>query len=60
MPFEALLHEAEQLHDVSRRLVILAEKYPPLSEALMTISGSVHNTAIVLGVLIATKMAKPI
>jgi hypothetical protein len=41
MPFEAILREAEQLYDVSKRLVIVAGKYPPLSEQLMTISGSV-------------------
>jgi hypothetical protein len=60
MPFEAILREAEQLYDVSKRLVILAGKYPPLSDQLMTISGSVHNTATVLGVLITTKIAKPL
>jgi hypothetical protein len=60
MPIEAILHEVEQLHEVSERLVILAEQHPPVSEALMTISGSVRNTATILGVLVATKMARPI
>jgi hypothetical protein len=59
MPFEAILHEVEQLHDVSERLVVLAEQHPPVSEALMTISGSVRNAATVLGVLVATKMTRP-
>jgi hypothetical protein len=58
MPFEAILREVEQLHEVSERLVILAEEHPPVSEALMTISGSVRNAATVLGVLVATKMTK--
>lgn len=58
MPFEAILREVEQLHEVSERLVTLAEQHPLVSEALLTISGSVRNTATVLGVLIATKMAR--
>jgi hypothetical protein len=59
MPFEAILHEVEQLHDVSERLVVLAEQHPPVSAQLMTISGSVRNAATVLGVLVATKMTRP-
>jgi hypothetical protein len=60
MPFEAILREVEQLHDVSERLAILAEQHPRVSEALMTIAGSVRNTATILGVLVATKMTRPI
>ena len=59
LPIEAILREVEQLHDVSKRLVTLAELHPPVSEALMTISGSVLNTATILGVLVATKMTGP-
>ncbi len=58
MVFEDILAEAEQLHNVSSRLEALAEQHPPVSEALMTISGSVRNTATVLEVLIATKTTK--
>jgi hypothetical protein len=58
MPFDAILCEVERLHDVSERLVVLAEQHPVVSEALLTISGSVRNSATVLGVLIATKMSK--
>jgi hypothetical protein len=58
MPFDAILCEVERLHDVSERLAVLAELHPLVSEALMTISGSVRNTATVLGVLVATKMTK--
>ena len=58
MPIDAILYEVEQLHEVSDRLVILAEQHPPVSEALMTISGSVRNTATILGVLVATKMTR--
>ena len=58
MPFEAILCEVERLHDVSERLAALADKLPRVSVALMSISGSVRNTATVLGVLLATKMSK--
>jgi hypothetical protein len=53
----AILHEVQQLYNVSNRLDSLAEQHPLVSEALITISGSVRSTATVLGVLVATKMA---
>jgi hypothetical protein len=56
MSIEGVLYEVEQLHDVSERLAALAEENPPVSEALMTISGSVRGTATLLGVLVATRM----
>ena len=58
MPPSAILHEAQQLHDVSDRLT-LVEAHPHVSEALITISGSVRNTATLLEVLVATKMGLP-
>ena len=60
MAFEAILAEVEQLHNVSDRLEALADEHPPVSEALLTISGSVRNTATVLEVLVVTRTAKPI
>ena len=59
MPFEAILNEVDQLHGVSTRLEGLAEQHPPVSEALMTIAGSVRNSAVVLAVLVATKNPRP-
>ena len=56
MPLNAILHEAQQLHNVSDRLDTLAEQHPLVSEALITIAGSVRSTATVLEVLVATKM----
>jgi hypothetical protein len=53
----AILHEIQQLHSVSDRLDSLAEQHPLVSEALLKISGSVRNTATLLEVLIATKIA---
>jgi hypothetical protein len=56
MPSNAILREAQQLHDVSNRLDSLAGQHPLVSEALITISGSVRNTATLLEVLVATKI----
>jgi hypothetical protein len=58
MPSNAILHEATQLYNVSDRLDLLAEEHPLISEALITISGSVRNTATLLEVLVATKMGQ--
>ena len=56
MDSNAILHEVRQLYGVSDRLDSLAEQHPVVSEALITISGSVRNTATLLEVLVATKM----
>ncbi len=56
MHSNAILLEAQQLHNVSDRLDVLAEEHPVVSEALITISGSVRNTATLLDVLVATRM----
>jgi hypothetical protein len=46
-PFSLRLH----------RLDSLAEQHPLVTEALISISGSVRNTATLLEVLVATKIA---
>jgi hypothetical protein len=56
MPATAILHEAQQLHNVSDRLDLLSELHPAVSETLISISGSVRNTATLLEVLVAAKM----
>jgi hypothetical protein len=53
----AILHEVQKLYKVNDRLESLAEQHPVVSEALITISGSVRNAATLLEVMIATKMA---
>jgi hypothetical protein len=53
----SILQEVQQLYNVSDRLDSLASQHPLVSEALITISGSVRNTATLLEVLVATKMA---
>lgn len=60
MLFQAILREVDQLHKISTRLEALAEKHSPLSEPLLTIAGTVRNTATFLEVLVATKGPKPI
>jgi hypothetical protein len=57
--FEAILHEVDDLQKVSARLEGLAERYPPVTEALRTISGSVLNSATVLAVVATLKSPKP-
>jgi hypothetical protein len=52
-----IMHEVQKLYGVSDRLESLAEQHPAVSEALITISGSVRNTATLLEVLVATKIA---
>jgi len=52
-----ILQEVKKLYTVSDRLESLAEQHPLVAEALLTISGSVRNTATLLEVLVATKMA---
>jgi hypothetical protein len=56
MPSTAILDEVRQLCNVSDRLDALAEQHPLVSEALITISGSVRSTATLLELLVATKM----
>jgi hypothetical protein len=53
----AILHEVQQLYNVSDRLDSLSEQHPLVSEVLVTISGSVRSTATVLEVLVAMKIA---
>ncbi len=52
----AILHEVQQLYNVSDRLDLLAEQHPLATEALIAISGSVRNTATLLAMVVATKM----
>jgi hypothetical protein len=58
MPATAILYEIQKLYGVSDRLESLSEQHPLVSEALLSISGSVRNTATLLEVLVATKMAR--
>jgi len=59
MPMQrnAILDEVQQLYSVSDRLEVLAEQHPLVSDALVTISGTVRNTATLLEVLVEIKLA---
>ena len=52
----AILREIKQLTNVSVRLDAMAAQHPIVSDALLGISGSVRNSAILLEVLVAVKM----
>ena len=56
MDSNAILHEVKQLYGASDRLDSLSEQHPLVSEALITISGSVRNTATLLEARVATKV----
>jgi hypothetical protein len=58
MPPTAILYEIQKLYDVSDRLDSLSKQHPLVSEGLITIAGSVRNTATLLEVLVAIKMAR--
>jgi hypothetical protein len=56
MHSNAILHELQQLYNVSDRLDSLSEKHPLVSEGLITIKASLRTAATLLEVLVATKM----
>lgn len=56
MPSKALLHEAQQLQDISQRLELLADQHPNITEALLSICGTIRGTAAILEVLVTTKL----
>ena len=57
MQRNAIMDEVRQLYGVSDRLDALAEQHPLVSDALVTISGTVRNTATLLEVLVEIKIA---
>ena len=56
MPSKALLHEAQQLKELSGRLELLAEEHPTVTDAILKICGTIRSTAAILEVLVATKL----
>ena len=59
MPANEILKEANTLHDVGDRLNVLADKNPPVEEALNVISGNVRDSANLLKIVVAMKMGVP-
>jgi len=56
MPAKALQFEIDQLKGVSTRLDSLADQHPIMEHQIMSISGNVLGSAVLLEVLLATKM----
>jgi hypothetical protein len=59
MPANTLLLEVQKLKDVSDRLDYFAEQHPVVSEKLLAISTHVRNSAVLLEVLVTTRMSPP-
>lgn len=56
MPAKALQFEIDQLKGVSTRLDSLADQHPTVDHEIMSISGNVLSSAVLLEVLLATRM----
>lgn len=56
MPASPLLEEAQQLKDVCQRLELAVDLYPSVTEAVLTICGTIRSTATLLEVLVATRL----
>jgi hypothetical protein len=56
MPYQPILDEIEHLNGVSARLEGLANQHPIATEELLSIAGNVRRVAVLLAVLVATKL----
>jgi len=56
MPIPAIQFEIDQLKAVSTRLGSLADQHPPVEREIMSISGNVLSSAVLLEVLLATRL----
>ncbi len=52
-----ILNEAQRLNGVSDRLDALAEQHPKVSDALASIARGIRDSAVLLEVLVATKIS---
>jgi hypothetical protein len=57
MSATTILLEVRKLYGVSDRLDALADQHPAVTEGLLGISGNIRNSASLLEVLVATKIA---
>jgi len=55
----AFQFEIEQLRNVSLRLDSLADEHPIVEKELISISGNIRSSAVLLEVLLATRMGLP-
>ena len=56
MALESILQEVDQLNLAGDRIEGLAEHHPSVTEALITIAGNVRGSAMVLALLVETKL----
>ncbi|MBZ5658154.1 MAG: hypothetical protein LAO56_23070 [Acidobacteriia bacterium] len=56
MSVTKILNEAQHLSSVSDRLGSLADQNPVVSEALLAIAGNIRESAVLLEVLVATRI----
>jgi hypothetical protein len=56
MPATAFQYEIDQLKEVSTRLDLLADQHPIVEQEIISISGHVLSNAVLLEVLLATKI----
>jgi hypothetical protein len=56
-PTIKILDEARHLNRVSGRLDSLAEQFPIVSEALLAIASAIRDHAVLLELLVATKIS---
>jgi len=56
MSQKALQYEIEQLKGVSGRLDSLADQHPVMEEEIVSISGNILSSAVLLEVLLATRI----
>jgi hypothetical protein len=52
-----ILEEAQNLHRVSTRLDSLSEQHPHASDVLLSISSGIRDSAVLLQVLVATRIS---
>lgn len=58
MSVTKILNEAQNLSGVSDRLDSLADQHPAVSEALLVISGNLRDSAILLELLVTTRISQ--
>ena len=56
MSFDPLIDEVEELHGVCVRREQLAAEHTIVSTELLAVASSIRNSAMLLGVMIATKL----
>lgn len=56
MPVKAIQYEIDQLRGISTRLDSLADEHPLMQTEIMSISGNILRNAVLLEVLLTTRI----